>query len=299
MIRPNLVRSVAAFALFPAASLFADAVPNARLIEYWRPILDAPQETFWDARFGWVIPAKSDSETWGSVSMIELSAWGSLMYWETAQQADFDVRGKWDSLILQGFDGTGSGYPMTAARISMQYSQRFANNYGLRLRVEPGLYTAFEGLSSKDFGVPFGILGTYDASERVGAILGVNVYPGFDQVVDPEIGIRFVPDEVISMHLGYPETRVKFRPYEDVGLDVGTHFLLWPEFQMDDDDARKRIMYDEARVFGEFSWTRNRLSRWYIQLGYAFNREIDFEKVEGPVDIDNNFYIRFGLGGLN
>lgn len=285
--------------LFISPRVLGDELPGASgPIEYWRPIMDEPQETFWDTRLGFVFPSKTSSTLWDDVSIIELSAWGSLMYWETTFGADFDIRGKWDSFILQGFDGTSSGYPLTAARISMQYSQRFENNYGLRLRAEPGLYTAFEGLGGEDFGVPFGILGTYDANEAVGGIFGINIYPGFDQVVDPEMGIRYVPNEAFSLHAGYPETRLKFRPYEDAGLDIGMRFMLWPEFQMDENDARERIMYDESRLFGEFSWTRDRLSRWYVQLGYAFNREIDFEKAEGPIDVDDGFYIQFGLGGL-
>ena len=288
---------------FFARTALADELPGSGApIDYWRPILDEPQETFWDFYFGYQVPSGNSQESFDDLAIFEIEAWSSLIYYETYFGGDFDIRGKWNSFILQGYDGTSSGYPLTMARVSAQYSQRFENGYGLRARFEPGLYTAFQGLSGSDFGFPFGLLGTFAYDEFWEWIFGLNVYPGFDRTIDPEIGVRYTHgdprDAHLQAHLGYPETKLTISPYDSASFDFGARMWVWPEFQMDEDDARERLSYDESRIYAGFNWTRDKFTRFSLQLGYVFGRELEFEREAAPVDIDDGFMIRFGIGGL-
>ncbi|MFO1522263.1 MAG: hypothetical protein U1G05_09540 [Kiritimatiellia bacterium] len=131
---------------------------------YWRPILDKTPDTFWNAQLGYVFPAKPDYKAWDDIGIFEISGEGNFWYTETDFGGDFHLKGDLDAFILNGFDGVSSGYPLVAARLNLLYSQRFVDGYGMQTELMPGLYSTLDGLTGKDFALPFNLAAVKDVN---------------------------------------------------------------------------------------------------------------------------------------
>ncbi|MFO1531768.1 MAG: hypothetical protein U1F77_19040 [Kiritimatiellia bacterium] len=274
---------------------------------YWRPILDKTPDTFWNTQLGYVFPAKPDFKAWDDIGIFEISGEGNFWYTETDFGGDFHLKGDLDAFILNGFDGVSSGYPMVAARLNLLYSQRFIDGYGMQTELMPGLYSTLDGLTGKDFALPFSLAAVKDVSPGFGALLGLSIYPGFDQTVDPKVALRWEisddPDPgkpaYLTAEIGYPESKIRYTPDDEWALVGGFRMWNWPEFQMDEEDARERIMFDESRLFIGAELPFDEAVLGYVEAGYAFGRTIDFEnnKAQAEVDLDNAPYLKIGMGG--
>ena len=262
------------------------------------PILDAEEDSYWNAYFGYALPAGTDAPAWDDIGVFELGGEGSLAFVETDSGGDFDLKVRLDSIILNGFDGGSSAYFMDMLYLKAQYSQRFINGYGLRVDAMPGIYSDLRDIGGDDFSMPFGFHGIKAFNEQTAAFLGLSIYPTFDHVVDPRIGVRYTDNESLTAEIAYPETKVVYKANEYLDIIGGARFWLWPEFQMEDEDAREKIMFDESRIYGGFEYNPNDIVKWGVQAGYVFGRELEFETGASPVEIDNAAFIRFTIRGL-
>lgn len=269
---------------------------------YWRPYLDQPMYSYWQASTGFVLPAKTNVPEWDDLGIWELSGWGYLYYQENELGGDLDIKAKVDMQVLNGFDGVSSGYPLTMARLSLRYAQRYIDGYGAQFIFEPGLYSGMEQFSGKDFAWPFGIIGTRALSPESAVQLGLNIYPGFDQVVDPVLGYRWTRGQidvgpVVTLDLGYPETRIEIRTTPAASFEAGIRIRNWPEYQMGKDDERERVSYDETRLWFGTGLALNEAVTLNLEVGYTLDRELAFEKAADPISIDDAGYFRIGLSG--
>ena len=303
-MRNVTIAALTALALLPAA---AQQPALDSLEGYWRPVLDKVPETVWNAHVGYVLPAKPDYKEWDDIGIFEISGEANFWNMEAAFGGDFYLKGDLDTFVLNGFDGTTSGYPLAAARVNLLYSQRFVEGYGMQTEFMPGLYSTLDGLTSKDFAFPFSLAGVKDINPGFGALLGLTVYPGFDQTIDPTFALRWEISEdpdpgkpaYFTAELGYPESRIRYEPGENWALLWGFRMWNWPEFQMDKGDDRERILFDETRLYMGAEIPFDEMTLGFVEVGYAFARTIGFEneKAQGDVDLDDSAYLKFGMGG--
>lgn len=291
-------------ALRLATLVAAAALPALAQDANYRPHMDAQPTTFWDARIGLAAAAKTSVKSWDDLWVWDFTGNAEFWYYEHEQGGDFQIGAKWDSWVLNGFDGLSSGYPLVAARFYGRYSQRYQGGFGLNFLFEPGLYTALEQFSTDDLGFPAGIIAEKAFNPSASIQVGAMVYPGFDQTVDPVAGLRLTnaghqgPGAgAWTLDLGYPETKIAFKPDDLFTVRFGGRILAWPEFQMAEDDKRERIMYDETRVYGGVSYDITESLDISLEAGYLLGRELDFEKSAKAIDIDDTFFFRVGLQG--
>jgi hypothetical protein len=270
----------------------------------YRPHMDEAPETFWDARLGLALPAETNVKDWDDLWVWDFHGRGEFFFYEHPQGGDFEFGGRWDAWVLNGFDGLGSGYPLVAARLTGRYSQRYQEGFGLNFLVEPGLYTTFDQLGGKDLAFPFGIIGEKAFNDRASIQVGGMIYPGFDQTIDPRFSLRLTnvnglaPGRMaVTADIGYPETQLRVKPDPDFTVRLGAAMLTWAEFQMDENDPRDRIQYDETRVYGGVAYDISDTLNFTLELGYLLGRELDFEKASPKVDIDDAPYFRVGIQG--
>ena len=265
---------------------------------YYCCILDKKTESIWDAEVGYVFEGSNDAEGWDDVGFIALKGSAGLAYFETEYGGDIDLRATTDTRILQGFDGTSSGYPLSIINLFLRWNQRFQYGYGLQFDFKPGLYSTLDGFGGGNWAFPFTAAGLRALNEQMTVVAGLSVYPSFDRVIDPKIGLRWVPNDDVLVDLFYPETKVNFQLSPVVGVHIGARFLTWLEYQMDEDDERDRLQLDENRLSVGLDLRNSDYGKWTFGLGYYFDRTIDFEEAATGVDIDDSFGFHVGYTSL-
>ena len=265
---------------------------------YYCTLLDQETETIWDVETAYVFEGSNDAPGWDDIGFIGLKASAGLLYFETQSGGDIDLRFSTDTRILQGFDGTSSGYPLSIINLDLRWDQRFVYGWGMQFELKPGLYSALVDFGGSNWAIPLGIAGVRALNEGLSVLLGLSVYPGFDRVVDPKIGLRWTPSADVELDVFYPETRLAFQLTPGLSVHAGARFLSWLEYQMEEDDPRDRLQLDENRLILGVDLHNGDYGKWTVDLGYYFDRKIDFEKVEAGVDIDDSFGISIGYKSL-
>lgn len=260
------------------------------------PVSDMPFATRWEVDSGYVFPADTTAAGWDELSMVEMGAWARFGNWESESGLDFDLRGLWDTMLVDVSAPDADLYPLTMARAALEWTQRFENGGALALDAEPGLYSGLESFEGDDFSVPFGFTGSMAVNPSFAWLAGLSVYPTFDQVVDPRLGVRLAHRDNVILDIAYPETRLVLSPVEGFRASAGIRVSLWPEYNMGD-DPRERLQYDEIRASGALEFAIGPSLELSLQGGYLLNREMAFESGAEDVEIEDAPFAKLGLNG--
>ena len=301
-------RLILMFAVFlaPATGAFAldedneydddDASLYRDLDERECPILDTPFPLISGLEAYYTLPAKSTATAWDDIATIEVDAWIRFLYLETEMGGDIEMIAHWNSLILQNFDGAGSGYPLAIAAIPIRWSQRFDYGWGMQLEIEPGMYSTLKSFEGKDFTVPAGLNLIQAFTPDIALFAGLKVYPGFKTAVVPRGGLHMsLRDEVLA-EIAYPESRFEYSPMRGLRFHVSGGIVNWPEYNMGD-DVRERIMYDEMNVRGGIDIGILDTVEITLQGGYVFERTLSFKASSADVDIEDAPFFGLGIRG--
>ncbi|HMP75886.1 MAG TPA: hypothetical protein PKE12_06285 [Kiritimatiellia bacterium] len=257
--------------------------------------LDGAEAPSWEAHVSHTTDARVEAPEGRDVAIWSVGGGGGLYYWRTGS-GELDLTGAYD---LRAFDGSGGiALPDYAAalRLNAAFVMRNWDGSALRITAMPGIYSDLEDISFEDLGLPVEVAGIQAFNPQVSGLIGVALYPGFIRAFDPRFGIRYAPDETLRVDLMYPESRVIFRPAA-VELYAGLRHDAVNEFRLEEDDSRRRMALRETRAFTGVAWLLNDVLRMSVELGYAFNREVDFDKNAPGRDLEEAWQVRLGIGG--
>jgi len=260
------------------------------------PVVDMPFATRWELDSGYVFPAETTAAGWEDLSAVEIGAWARFGNWESEYGLDFDLSGHWDTMLVDFSAEETDVYPLTMARVALEWTQRFENGGGLAVDAEPGLYSGMESFEGDDFSVPFGFTGSMAVNPSFAWLAGLSVYPTFDQVVDPRLGVRLAHRDNVILDIAYPETRLVLSPVDGFRVSAGIQVKLWPEYNMGD-DPRERLQYDEIRASGALEFAVGPALELSLQGGYLMEREMAFESGGEDVEIEDAPFAKLGLNG--
>jgi len=259
-------------------------------------ILDRQVDPLWEISLGYV--ALQDVEQAGAddFGLVEWSGRSGLAYLPTVV-GTFDLR---TALAFSFFleDG-GVDLPDQTGALSLNatWTYRTEAGFALQLGVDPGLYSDWEDLSGQDVFVPFRVRLIQSFHEQLSGLAGLNVYPEFDRLVDPLVGIRCGINDALLLDTAYPESRLLFAPNPVWQFSVGIEARLYPEFSLESGDERDRFMYDEVRWHFQVDRTLWGAVALTARVGEAFAREIDFEDQASSADVNDAFYFQVGVAG--
>ena len=260
------------------------------------PILDTPFPLMSALELRYTLPAKSTATAWDDIATAEVDAWLRFLYLENELGGDLEMIVRWNSLILQNFDGADSWYPLAIAAIPVRWSQRFEAGWGMQLEIEPGLYSTLKSFEIKDFNIPAGLNLIHAFTPDVALFAGLKVYPGFKTAVVPRGGIHMSGADVVVAEIAYPESRLEIKPFRGLRIHVSGGIMNWPEYNMGDDE-RERIMYDDFHVRGGFDVGITDSVELTFQGGYVFERTLSFKGTGADVDIENAPVFGLGIRG--
>ena len=127
--------------------------------------------------------------------------------------------------------------------------------------------------------------------------IGANIYPTFDHIVDPRIGMRYAYGNEVIVDAGYPESRLRLAG-DSVRFSLAARWALWPEYKLGEDDVRERLRYDELRVDATLEFSVTAATSLWLQGGGLFQREIAFESAANAVEIENALFMGIGLNRI-
>ena len=258
-------------------------------------ILDGSEAPAWRAQLGYTAEADVEAPEGSGVAMWSASGGGGLYYWRT-DLGDIDLAGLYDLWLLDGSGGVDLPDQLAALRLQASMLSRNWNGGALQVSVYPGIYSDLQDLSLEDLFLPFQVLGIQAFNPQISGVMGVMIYPGFDRTFDPRFGIRAAPADSVRVDLMYPESRVTFRPDNTWEVFGGLRHSAVNEFRLEEDDPRDQFSFRETQFYAGFALPLEAGVRLSAELGYALNREIDFDRVEPARDLDEAWFIRVGIG---
>jgi hypothetical protein len=277
-----------------ACLLFAGPAPAQQSWPFCQ-ILDGAEEPAWTAYLDFTGPGRVETEGGRDVALWNLGGGGGIYYWRTGA-GDVDLTGAYDLFVWDGSGGIDLPDRTAALRLRADYVARNWDGSALLVGIRPGIYSDLEEVSFESVYVPIEAWGIQAFNPQISGLIGVAVYPGFDRAFDPRFGVRVAAAESVRVDLMYPESRVIFRP-ADWEMFGGLRHEAVNEFRLGDDDPRKMIAYRETRAYLGTAWPVGDLFRMQAELGWSFNREVDFKREASGRDIEDAWYVRIGIGG--
>ncbi len=234
----------------------------------------------------------------GDFGFVEERAHAEIGYYRTGI-GDFQFTGFLRTWLTTGGEIAGLPDQFGQFGLRARWDLRTYQAFTFRADVMPGLYSDFEDAGTDDIAFPFALSAIQALSDRVAVQAGVSVYPGFDRVADPLVGIRWIATDGLLFDLYYPESRMLWQlaPAWSAALGVAVH-RAW-EFQLEDADPRDRFRYEDTRAYAGVHRLLGDTVEVTFRLGVTFDRRIEFTGGgAGEQDVDDALFLAFGLAAL-
>lgn len=262
------------------------------------PILDRVDEPVWELGLGYIEQATVDeSPSKDDFGTTRFRAEVGMFYLRT-DFGHFDIRAGFDFLTFTGDGGIALPDQVGVVNLDVAWIHRLEDGLGLKLIARPGYYSDFEDFSNESFFIPFGVLGIKNFSPELSGQLGLMIYPTFEHAVDPRVGFRWLVSDTVLLDLFYPESRLYYTIDRQWEVFVGLSNLVYPEYQLEENDPRDRFMIDEKKIFVGAHMSMSDQVRMTFELGQVFDRELDFGRAQSSSEVDNGFYIGVSIGGI-
>lgn len=261
--------------------------------EAYCPLLDRMEEPIGHVSFGFV--PESRIERFGHMGQLEMGGGAGLLYRRTVF-GEWDVRAAFDAIYLTGDDGIRLPGYLAAIRLDIDYIYRMHDGYALRLGGAPGFYSEFSHLETDHFAFPFHVHGIRAFRPDLSALLGLHVYPGFDRLLSPRAGVRWVISDYLMLDAFYPRTEAIIRPGFEWIIRAGMEIRKNMEYHLKGSDDRKRFMMDETRMYIGVDRLMLNDAHFIFRLGRVVNRNVDFGRFEPGKNVSDAYFVQFGIG---
>ncbi|MDB4733058.1 hypothetical protein OAF42_01310 [Planctomicrobium sp.] len=177
------------------------------------------------------------------------------------------------------------------------HAQQLDEDWGLHLQLAPTWSTDWDNKSSDAFRLIGGGLVSYDCHDGCKFVVGGMYMDRPDLPFVPTAGIRIWEDD-FELDLVIPRPRIAWRTDQEV--DEETWFYIAGElgggsWAVERELSRKEILsYRDYRLLVGWETKKVDGSRQVFELGWVFDRQIDFDRFSGSSDLDDTFVMRWG-----
>jgi opacity protein-like surface antigen len=174
------------------------------------------------------------------------------------------------------------------------FDYQIADEWLMRVEVEPGIYGDFENINWRDFDAPLVIAGIYLADADLQWLLGIRVDVRCKYPVLPVAGVRWKFADQWTLNLMLPSPRLeyavndRFTLYTGGGVEAGT-FATGETFGTEHGEPKLDgaiVDFFELRLDAGFSWKLTPSVTVEAEVGYMPYRWFDFSEP----DIDFRSY---------
>jgi hypothetical protein len=164
------------------------------------------------------------------------------------------------------------------------FDYQVADEWLMRVEVEPGIYGDFENINWRDFNAPLVVGGLYLASADVQWFLGLKVDVRCEYPVLPVAGVRWKLSDEWTLNLMLPSPRVEYQVNDRLTLYAGTEieagtFATGETFGSDHGEPKLNgtiVDFFELRLDAGLSWKLTPSVSVEAEAGYMPYRWFDF-----------------------
>ncbi len=258
-------------------------------------ILDAYDDPIWQVHLHVMEDARIDG--FGSFGRTRLQARAPLLYFH-ARAGELDVAADLDLSMLTRRGGLQLPEQVGTLQLDIEYAIRLTDGYALRLGFAPGLFSEWTHIKRDHFHYPFRAHGLYAATPNLSLLFGLNFFPGFERLLDLEVGARWAISDFLLFDLFYPQSEVVFRPNVWWAIRMGVEMSMISEYALKASDDRERMMLRETRFYAGVDRLITEQLQIMIRVGRLVDRSVDFKFFEPKSRIDDSLYLQVGIGGL-
>lgn len=168
------------------------------------------------------------------------------------------------------------------------------------LGISPGVYSDFAGNSDSMLRVKGTMLLRYDwVPDRWQVAAGLLYLDRFDLTILPVGGIIWIPSDDLQLELVFPQSKIAYR------LNCGKGWENWAylsgEFGgdqwsiSDNDGSQEDVLFRDWRLLLGFEQKRHGGAGFRVEVGYVFNRCVEFSSSTNNFEPDNTVLFRAGL----
>lgn len=177
------------------------------------------------------------------------------------------------------------------------HAKQLNEDWALHLQLAPTWATDWDNKSSDAFRLIGGGLVSYDCHDGCKLLIGGMYMDRPDIPFVPTAGIRIWEDD-FELDLVIPRPRIAWRTDQEV--DEETWFYIAGElgggsWAVERELSRKEILsYRDYRLLVGWETKKVDGSREVFEMGWVFDRQIDFDRFSGSSDLDDTFVMRWG-----
>jgi hypothetical protein len=283
--------------LIAAWAVLAGMVPAGRAQsgEDFCPILDRFDDTVWGLHFTVLAPSKVKGA--GDTTMLQVGGEAGVFFLRT-DFGELDVRAEWLSTAFTSRADIQLPQLLTLLRVNLDYTLRLPDNYALRVGFAPGLYSQITHVDADHLFYPFRLHGIYTFDENLSALAGLNLYPGFSRIIEPQLGVRWQISDYLLLDAFYPQSEMVFRPNVDWAIRAGVAFLNAQEYGLKKSDDRHQFSMEETRLYAGVDRVINHQLLLMLRFGRVVDRNFDFKRQDRSRDVEDALFFQVGVGGL-
>ena len=208
----------------------------------------------------------------------------------------------WDGPVSTEFPGSPDMPGVTySAYIDFGWRPQITPHFSADLGVRPGLYGDFEFFNDKTFRIKARALGIYTPNPQFQWVFGVLYLDRMNLKILPAGGLIWTPHEGVRWEFLFPRPK-----FSHCLTTVGNTEFWWfvaGEYGGDSWTIERAftgnedyVDYNDFRVSIGLEWTTLSNYRGFVEFGYVFERELDYQV--GPPDKihpDETFMFRGGI----
>lgn len=183
--------------------------------------------------------------------------------------------------------------------VELQYMKKLSPRWALQFAVAPGLYTDFEEVDSDAVRITGRALAFYGLSQQTQIAFGV-VYLDRENVSAlPAVGLIHQPSESVRYEVIFPRPRALFR-VKKTATGEGWLYLAG-EFGggswsiQRESGASDVVTYGDLRFIAGYEWRNGDKRKVFVEGGWVFEREVEYDSGLGDFDPNQTGLIRAGV----
>lgn len=260
------------------------------------PIADGEREAWASGTLG-VSPTETIEHSSDSFGFVEALGHISLGYYRLhAGTLDLMLQGRlWATM-------NGDHYEVPSffghLYVRSRWDLRVQPGVTLRTDLWPGYYAAMEHLEVDDFNIPFSFSAIGTADRTLASQVGVSIFPGYENWLDPLLRIRWRPTSEMMADIGYPEIRLHWQPIPEIAFVSGYECNRVWQFSLSRDDPKSDFMLRDQRFYlGVDVGSRHWLT-FSARLAWLLDRELDYTAgLFQDANIDEGILFALGVSG--
>ncbi len=193
------------------------------------------------------------------------------------------------------------------ARVEVGWMKQFDPRFALQLAVAPGIYSDFDNTGSDAWRILGKAVGFFTLSPQTQGLLGFAYLDRDNLAVLPIVGVIHNPSENVRLEFVFPRPKFAYRlsdapaPFGSPNVIQQRWVYLLGEFGGGSwaiqraGGANDVVTYSDWRlILGIESKSQGALD-WLLEVGYVFNRDVEYSSGVGDYEPDGTGMIRCGL----